>query len=214
LVKLRRGRGPVASSVAERAQARARGSAAYRAAAQRTAPYEQVAGVVIGRRGELGLTQQELAGRIGTSQAAISRIERGQYGPSGRILARLAATLEIDSETAFQHSPGELLRVRRRCLPANRCGSGVRVSRLANSLRASCARTSAVCAAWMERASLSRANDLLGNKESPAKKALIKGWGAQTPLTTAALKFSKWSATTIQTRRTSLANVAARAWRP
>lgn len=95
------------SPVAERAQARARGSAAYREESQRTAPYEQIARVVIGRRAELGLTQQELASRMGTSQAAISRIERGQHGTSGRMLARLAAALEIESMTGFEDSPAE-----------------------------------------------------------------------------------------------------------
>jgi transcriptional regulator with XRE-family HTH domain len=74
---------------------------------QRTAPYEQLARVVIGRRAELGLTQQELASRMGTSQPAIARIECGQHGTSGRMLARLAAALEIDSMTGFEYSPGE-----------------------------------------------------------------------------------------------------------
>ena len=60
----------------------------------------------------------------------------------------------------------------------------------------------------------SRANDLLGNHEWPAKKALVKSWGSQTPLTEAALKLSKWEAATIQKRRKALSEVAARAWRP
>jgi hypothetical protein len=60
----------------------------------------------------------------------------------------------------------------------------------------------------------SRANDLLANKEWAKKKALIKSWGSQTPLTTAALKYANWNAKTIQSRRSSIAKVAARAWRP
>jgi hypothetical protein len=60
----------------------------------------------------------------------------------------------------------------------------------------------------------SGANDLLGNKEWSAKKALIKSWGAQTPLTEAALKRLKWDVATIEKRRKLLADVAARAWRP
>jgi Protein of unknown function (DUF1524) len=60
----------------------------------------------------------------------------------------------------------------------------------------------------------SRANDLLGNKEWPAKKALVKSWGPQTPLTAAALKFTKWDQKTIERRRESLATVAVKAWRP
>jgi hypothetical protein len=58
----------------------------------------------------------------------------------------------------------------------------------------------------------SRANDILGNKEWPEKKALIAGWGSQTPLTTEALNFTDWNASTIEARHASLAGLATRAW--
>lgn len=58
----------------------------------------------------------------------------------------------------------------------------------------------------------SGANNLLANKEWKDKRMLIKNWGAQTPLTEHALKYSKWDPGTIRARRTHLANVAARAW--
>jgi DNA-binding XRE family transcriptional regulator len=56
-----------------------RRSARTRAEQERLAPYEQIARLIIKRRTELGLTQQELAKRMGTSHTAISRIESGQH---------------------------------------------------------------------------------------------------------------------------------------
>jgi transcriptional regulator with XRE-family HTH domain len=40
---------------------------------------------------------------MGTSLAAISRIERGQHRASARMRRRLATALEIDSMTGFEH---------------------------------------------------------------------------------------------------------------
>ncbi len=60
----------------------------------------------------------------------------------------------------------------------------------------------------------SGANNTLGNKEWPDKKALIQSWQNQTPLTNDALNNADWNAQVIDTRRLSLANIAARAWRP
>jgi transcriptional regulator with XRE-family HTH domain len=51
----------------------------------------QLARIVIRRRMELDLTQEELAVRRGTSHSAISRIESGQQGTSVQTLQRLAA---------------------------------------------------------------------------------------------------------------------------
>ena len=61
---------------------------------QGLAHYEQLARIVIIRRAELGPNQQELASRMATSHAAISRIERGQHPTSARTLRRLTAALE------------------------------------------------------------------------------------------------------------------------
>ena len=60
----------------------------------------------------------------------------------------------------------------------------------------------------------SGANDQLGNKEWPDKKALVKQWGTQTPLTTEALKFKDWNEAAIKKRRNALAGVAVKAWNP
>lgn len=52
--------------------------------------------LIIGRRKDLGMTQDELARRVGWSQERISTIERGRYGlPSLPSLARLATALDL-----------------------------------------------------------------------------------------------------------------------
>lgn len=57
---------------------RARESAAYKAALEERQPYEQLARLMIRKRMQLGLTQQELAERIGTSRFVVSQLEDGQ----------------------------------------------------------------------------------------------------------------------------------------
>lgn len=65
----------------------------YRAELERLAPYEALARIVIRRRGQLGLSQAELAQRMGTSHSAISRIESGQHATTVQTLRRLADAL-------------------------------------------------------------------------------------------------------------------------
>ncbi|HLF00103.1 MAG TPA: helix-turn-helix transcriptional regulator [Gaiellaceae bacterium] len=103
----RKGKSPIGSTLAERASGRARRSAAYREAQARLEPYEQLARIVIRRRMELGLTQEELAARMGTSHSAISRIEGGQHSTSVQTLQRLAAALEMRFVMGFEHGPAE-----------------------------------------------------------------------------------------------------------
>lgn len=54
--------------------------------------------LVLGRRLELGLSQRELAARVGTSQNRIYLIENGDANPTLDTLGRLAAVLEIALE--------------------------------------------------------------------------------------------------------------------
>lgn len=98
---------PVGSAVGEAAARRARQSAGYREAREQLAPYEQLARIVIRRRMELGLTQEQLAERMGTSHSAISRIESGQHGTSVQTLQRLAAALEMRFVMGFEHGPAD-----------------------------------------------------------------------------------------------------------
>jgi ribosome-binding protein aMBF1 (putative translation factor) len=46
-------------------------------------------------RAERGLTQGELAKRIGTTQANVSKLERGEFNPSVKFLRRFAKALNM-----------------------------------------------------------------------------------------------------------------------
>lgn len=73
----------------------------YRAELERLAPYEALARIVLRRRAQLGLSQAELARRMGTSHSAISRIESGQHPTSTETLRRLARALEGHAVLGF-----------------------------------------------------------------------------------------------------------------
>lgn len=77
----------------------------YRAAQERLAPYEGIARFVIMRRAQLGLTQKQLAERMGTSHSAISRIESGQHRSSVATLERLAQAVEVRFVMGFETGP-------------------------------------------------------------------------------------------------------------
>ena len=66
----------------------------------------EIAKAITAARAHAGLTQEELASRMGTSQSAIARLESGRSKPSTATLAKLAAAtgthLKIDFEPA-QH---------------------------------------------------------------------------------------------------------------
>ena len=67
---------PVGSPATEGAARRARRSAGYREAQERLAPYEQLARIVIRRRLDLGLTQEQLAQRMDELLGDLSDRER------------------------------------------------------------------------------------------------------------------------------------------
>lgn len=48
---------------------------------------------LIGKRLEKGLTQKELASKIGTKQSAISRLEGGKFNPTLSLLNKVARAL-------------------------------------------------------------------------------------------------------------------------
>ena len=73
-----------------------------RAEYERLAPYEALARIVIMRRGSLGLTQAELAARMGTTASAISRIESGQRATSARTLKKLGGALGARAVLGFE----------------------------------------------------------------------------------------------------------------
>jgi transcriptional regulator with XRE-family HTH domain len=53
-------------------------------------PFRNVAYAVLGLRGRLGLTQQQLAERVGTTQSVIARLESGKHPVEVRLLSRVA----------------------------------------------------------------------------------------------------------------------------
>jgi ribosome-binding protein aMBF1 (putative translation factor) len=77
------------------AEARAAGPEAV-AEAEALRDHFRLAAQVLRRRRELGLTQKDLAGRVGVHQSEISDIERGAASPGFRLLTKLAEGLEAD----------------------------------------------------------------------------------------------------------------------
>jgi ribosome-binding protein aMBF1 (putative translation factor) len=99
---------PVGSTHRAGSRRRAQRSAVYREELRRLAPYEGVARIVMARRQALGLTQQELADRVGTSHSVISRIESGQHPTSVTTLRRLATAFETHLVVGFSDEPEAL----------------------------------------------------------------------------------------------------------
>ncbi len=92
-----------ASAVAQRR--RAGRSLSYRAEQRRLAQFEEIARLVIRHRAALGLSQQELAQRVGTSHSAISRIESGRHKTSVGTLQRIAEALGVRLVLGFESGP-------------------------------------------------------------------------------------------------------------
>lgn len=100
---------PIGSTHHAASGRRAQRSAVYREELRRITPYEGIARIVIGRRQALGLTQQELAERIGTSHCVISRIESGQHPSSVTTLRRLADAFETHLVVGFEDEPDKVV---------------------------------------------------------------------------------------------------------
>jgi ribosome-binding protein aMBF1 (putative translation factor) len=88
---------PIGASVSDDIARRRRESDTYRAEYDRLAEFERLARVVIMRRAELGLSQEELGRRMGVTVGAVSRIESGQHATSAKTLECLAAALQLPS---------------------------------------------------------------------------------------------------------------------
>lgn len=86
--------GPVGSSVASGIARRRAESDAYAKESDRIAAYEAIARIAILRRGELGLTQAQVAQRMKTTGSVVSRIESGRHATTARTLKRLFEALD------------------------------------------------------------------------------------------------------------------------
>lgn len=92
---------PVGTIVVDDIGARRVRSDAYREAEDGLRPFEEIARIVIMRRAQLGLTQQKLAERMGTTKSVISRIESGQHRSGIDTLRRLAEALDGHAVIGF-----------------------------------------------------------------------------------------------------------------
>jgi transcriptional regulator with XRE-family HTH domain len=85
-------------------ETRAAGPAAE-AAAEAVRGHFRLAAQVLRLRREVGLTQQQLAKRVGVNQSEISKIERGAMAPGFRMLTRLADGLNADVDLVARAKP-------------------------------------------------------------------------------------------------------------
>jgi DNA-binding XRE family transcriptional regulator len=74
----------------------------YRAESERLAFWSEIAAQVILYRTREGISQAELAQRVGTSYSSISQLERGQHPTSLETLRRVAVALGRRNTTRLQ----------------------------------------------------------------------------------------------------------------
>jgi HTH-type transcriptional regulator / antitoxin HipB len=80
---------------------------AYRTGYEGARRRHELASTVRALRKERGMSQQDLAKRVGTSQAAIARLELGGSEPRLQTLQRIADALDVDLLLGFgpRHTP-------------------------------------------------------------------------------------------------------------
>lgn len=84
---------PVGSTAEEASRRRAARSPEYREQQAERAAFREIAWLLIKYRMDEGLSQQQLADRVGTSHSQISRIESGRHRTNLETLQRIAAAL-------------------------------------------------------------------------------------------------------------------------
>ncbi|MGQ0826712.1 MAG: helix-turn-helix transcriptional regulator [Actinomycetota bacterium] len=93
---------PVGQSADEGAARRAKQSPEYRAQQAALAGCREVAWLLIKFRMDKGLSQQELADLVGTSNSQISRIESGRHRTNLDTLTRIAHALDLRLVLGFE----------------------------------------------------------------------------------------------------------------
>lgn len=73
----------------------------YRSEYERLAPEFEIARQIIDARKDRKITQEELARRMGTGQAVISRLENANAKPSLSLIQKLADALNLRFELKF-----------------------------------------------------------------------------------------------------------------
>jgi len=110
--------GPIGSTAREAAQRRARRSPEYRQLRDCNALYAEIAWLCIKHRMDNGLTQKELAEKLGTSHSQVSRIENAQHGINVETLMRLVDALDLKISIAQGRPTSSQRRKRRELVPA------------------------------------------------------------------------------------------------
>ena len=62
---------------------------------------ERLANAIKERRAELGLTQAELADKVGVTRKTVNTVENGVFTPSATLAIKLAQALNVPVETLF-----------------------------------------------------------------------------------------------------------------
>lgn len=76
----------------------------YRAEYERLGPEFELARALIEARSAAGLTQAQLAARMGTTQSVIARLESGRVQPTTATLRRLAEATGTRLKIAFERA--------------------------------------------------------------------------------------------------------------
>lgn len=74
----------------------------YREAEREALPGKAVALAVARFRADQGMTQQELADKVGTTQSVVARIESGRRAPNVKILNQIAAQFGLTWRVSFE----------------------------------------------------------------------------------------------------------------
>ncbi|KUK32065.1 MAG: Helix-turn-helix domain protein [Thermoanaerobacterales bacterium 50_218] len=75
---------------------------AFREEYENLEPEYQLVKAIVERRKLKGMTQAELARKVGTRQSAIARLESGSYNPSLRFLKKVAKALDAKIEISLK----------------------------------------------------------------------------------------------------------------
>ena len=97
---------PVGTNAAAAADHRAAQSPDYRRSRGAKEGYREIAWLLVRYRMDHGLSQQELAQRVGTSYSQISRIENGRQRTSLETLLRIAHALDLKMVVGFEETTG------------------------------------------------------------------------------------------------------------
>lgn len=80
----------------------------YRAEYDKLGPEFELVSALIEARTSAGLTQEDLARRMETTQSVIARLEGGRVHPSTRTLERIAKATGTRLRISFEHDPVSL----------------------------------------------------------------------------------------------------------